>query len=525
MNDFLLLGHDSPLGAYPAPVVPVGRLREQLVVVYAGKDGPDVVPIPENAKFTEHIEKVTASLREFSYQQQRLFAYGPEQVVAYDISDEKGFFRELLREWSSALENPFMRLGFARATADPELVIRELRTCAANLASSTPELLAKWYEHEFNSAVSAGIDKNDLPLDPDALLKEESSYQPGRDRVARLIKSIGGMKVNAVTSSPFDILFDSIDASGRSIKTAVELKLTERLDEPGVRRLLDNRDAWTERSDLAQVWCIFQGPLNSAAADLARRNNLKLLKVDELDRQARSMSAFEHVFIDTASATIRLSSLNQERPDPREEIVRWYSTAPMARSREQTASELPYKLLEEIGTPSRPICTFDLMGAEQDFPNWEQNPVHRARLDFDAMYARILTRGRPAVPAGAQRFIVVRPRRLTPVGLSRLESYLRHHLELELDATILPWRSSRARAAGVGRLAHRYEELWREFRSSGRESYSLSEANVPMHALWQATLRTAALNSERLATAFRVENEEDLADLRGWIHSLQAKKT
>jgi glycosyltransferase involved in cell wall biosynthesis len=179
MSDlFLLLGHDCPLGEYPAPVVPVGELDGKFVAIYATTSGADVVEIAPTAHFTTHNSGTKEALKNFSFRTQRLFAFDANRVVGYTISEEREFFISILTDSLAGIDNPFLRLAFAKATLDADVLLRELIACGENLRASAPRLLPRWYEQERASAVEAGLDDRALPRDAAVLLGGPGFDQP-----------------------------------------------------------------------------------------------------------------------------------------------------------------------------------------------------------------------------------------------------------------------------------------------------------------------------------------------------------
>ena len=76
-HKFVLLGHDCPHGAYPAPVIPIGLLDGHLVAIYpGGAKGPTPEPIRDSDDFVRHNEPET----DFDYRKYGLFAKDPKHV-------------------------------------------------------------------------------------------------------------------------------------------------------------------------------------------------------------------------------------------------------------------------------------------------------------------------------------------------------------------------------------------------------------------------------------------------------------
>ncbi len=143
---FELLGHDNPLGRYPAPVVPVGRLNGNLVVIYSGNEMAEPFGLEEDCEFVKHGALLRETLRAFDWRRHRLFAFSKNDVVIYLIEFEHDFFTALLSDRTFSIENPFLRLSIAKATYSVELIKQEVALCALTLSQSAPSFVDNWYE-------------------------------------------------------------------------------------------------------------------------------------------------------------------------------------------------------------------------------------------------------------------------------------------------------------------------------------------------------------------------------------------
>jgi hypothetical protein len=150
-NKFILLGYDNPLGRYPAPVVPVGLLGDELVAVYPGNESPTYVALEQDVKYIKVDTATQDSLAEFDPQLHRLFAADRNNAQCYRVNDEKNFFLRLLKQQSFSSNNPFLRLSLATVTCDTKLIVRELSSCVAWMRASTPGALDNWYKAQLNS--------------------------------------------------------------------------------------------------------------------------------------------------------------------------------------------------------------------------------------------------------------------------------------------------------------------------------------------------------------------------------------
>lgn len=149
---FKLVGHDNPLGCYPAAVVPIGRLNGSLVAVYAAESGSDLFPLRARVRFLRHSRLLKESLRGFDYRLHRLFAFGESDVELYPILSEAQYFRDLLRRPSTSHESPFFRLSIAKAARQPTLVVQELISCLEELRQGPEGFVDLWYEVQRSEA-------------------------------------------------------------------------------------------------------------------------------------------------------------------------------------------------------------------------------------------------------------------------------------------------------------------------------------------------------------------------------------
>jgi CheY-like chemotaxis protein len=148
-TDFELVGHDCPLGRYPAPVAAVGRLRGTLVAVYWKRHSLEVaieeLEGTELETLVRHSEALTKELAEFDYRRDRLFAFSPDRVVCYKAPEEAIFFESVLRDEKFASDNPFLRLALAKATDVADVMRAELAGCWGKLIVDAPLWVDSWY--------------------------------------------------------------------------------------------------------------------------------------------------------------------------------------------------------------------------------------------------------------------------------------------------------------------------------------------------------------------------------------------
>jgi len=159
--EFELIGHDSPTGKYPAPVVPIGYCVDtgKLVAVYIDsiESEPILESVAENANFVHHNVTLTELLKDFDYRKDSLFALAPEDVKFYAVQDKEKFFKSLLVDEDFASTNPFLRLSLAEATKDLLLVRKELDPCEKFLEENAPDLAPTWKLEKKISLLELGL--------------------------------------------------------------------------------------------------------------------------------------------------------------------------------------------------------------------------------------------------------------------------------------------------------------------------------------------------------------------------------
>ncbi len=177
-----LLGHDNPLGRYPAPVVPIVITGFRLVAVHTGNDGePQLTDIPFDKKFIWHKDEVTQQLSNFDYRRHRLFALSEQELEIYSSVDQRAYFEWALSNAEFSRENPFLRLSLAKATGITALLLDELYGCVVHLLRNTnEEFIDHWYATE-RVIVLERIDPTDsyrVPPNWKVLLRVQQAKRP-----------------------------------------------------------------------------------------------------------------------------------------------------------------------------------------------------------------------------------------------------------------------------------------------------------------------------------------------------------
>ncbi|MEA5509460.1 hypothetical protein VB715_06760 [Crocosphaera sp. UHCC 0190] len=156
-SDFELLGHDCPLGRYPAPVVPIGRKNNQLVAVYldSATSEPAFLSIDENSVFVRYEGNFKESLFNFDCSKEKLFAISETQVMRYMSSKESDFFKSLLKDEKFSEDDPFFRFSLAKPTKDSQVIDAESKKCDNFLINGgySEEIRAKFFTKSDNFLV------------------------------------------------------------------------------------------------------------------------------------------------------------------------------------------------------------------------------------------------------------------------------------------------------------------------------------------------------------------------------------
>ena len=143
---FVLVGHDCPLGEYPSIVAPIGKLGEQLVILYSLAESSEIVPISSSSKYVSHSAETARSLAEFDHRIHGLFAFNKQSVVLYAIGKENQFFDRLLRSSRAATIEPFYRFSLAKACGKVDLIKEAFDECLRRLHLDSPEYEQAWLQ-------------------------------------------------------------------------------------------------------------------------------------------------------------------------------------------------------------------------------------------------------------------------------------------------------------------------------------------------------------------------------------------
>ena len=154
---FQLLGHDTPFCQYPAPVVPIGYHKGELVAAYLDQENKEqelyssFLPLEEDTtyvKYDTNNEQFSQLINDFDYLEDKLFAFSENDVRRYSVKDEKDFFSNLLKDESFSQDNPFLRRSLAKLTEDVHIIEPELIRCIQYLNEHAKKMIPDWYQNE-----------------------------------------------------------------------------------------------------------------------------------------------------------------------------------------------------------------------------------------------------------------------------------------------------------------------------------------------------------------------------------------
>jgi nucleoid DNA-binding protein len=169
-----LIGHDNPLGHYPAPVIPIVQHKGALMAIYARDSGPEVVRLSPRVKFIHHEETLRESLNKFDYQVHRLFAISKELLEFYPIRSEARYLRDLLSRPLILRADPFLRLSIAKGTGQAPLVVKEMISCIRELKQGSEGFVTLWYRFQRENMVENFDSEQVLALPSDWRVLEKS---------------------------------------------------------------------------------------------------------------------------------------------------------------------------------------------------------------------------------------------------------------------------------------------------------------------------------------------------------------
>ena len=171
---FILVGHDCPLGTYPSIVVPVGKVGDQLVVLYSSLEGPELVPVPNDSTYIRHSKQTIDVLVEFDDKKHGLFAFGEQSVILYAAGNEEEFFAHLLSSAEGAAIEPFYRFSLAKQARQPHFVKQAFEQCVRRLRSESPEFEAEWIR---NNSIGESDANNSRSVSPtSSITPHQSSF-------------------------------------------------------------------------------------------------------------------------------------------------------------------------------------------------------------------------------------------------------------------------------------------------------------------------------------------------------------
>jgi hypothetical protein len=169
---FQLVGHDCPMGRYPAPVVPIGTLDGALVAIYVSESNRiEVVPVDQNRDFIHHSESLRGELGKFNYRGDCLFALAADRLLVYRSDQQARFFADLLRDSRFVSDDPFFRYSLAKTTHSASVILTAVRECIEYLQTYASAFVDQWY-YSVRSQVADRLPGTHLPMVAGAFLAE-----------------------------------------------------------------------------------------------------------------------------------------------------------------------------------------------------------------------------------------------------------------------------------------------------------------------------------------------------------------
>lgn len=436
---FVLLGHDSPLGQYPAPVAPVGRLDGELVCLYADRDGSVTwEAIPEESSYATHGGVLAETLAKYDFLRDRLFAFSAESVVFYAVEREHLFFEQLLSDRSFSAYNPFVRLALAKQIRNSDTLLREVRGCVRHLQKRSPNFLPRWYQAEREEISRIRLEGGNVDLPADwrefsvpAVAVTHSHGESFEKTVAQYCQRLAhapvfrNLKLGDVEA---DLYFRELTDSGHHIRTLVECKAwQDRVTPDAVEKVLQNWHAGRVRHSFDRLWIVSSGGYTERAAALAKEHGVELLTIDDLAaRTARSGTSF---FIEEPTAIFGRESkyaFFARRSDYALDNVR--ITAEYLDLIQSAATRAPC-----------PLVILDLSAWESDFSDKLNDPLNLAPLEATLRYQISSLRSpRPKLPVSdlVCRNYLLTPERLSAAGIANLRSTLFWHVRNRLPVAL-----------------------------------------------------------------------------------------
>jgi superfamily II DNA or RNA helicase len=260
---FVLVGHDCPLGGYPSIVVPVGKVGEQLVVLYSSSAGSERVPVSNGLAYVPHSERTIDKLSEFDDKRHGLFAFDEQSLMLYIAGKEGEFFAELLKSAEGAVIEPFYRFSLAKEARQPDLIKKAFEECVLRLRSESPQFEAEWIRDNFRSEfdpsnlrpVEQLIASRRLTM-PILFLHRGQSYPYA---VLRQQAEFGLAEYDIV--APPRRFFSGIDPVPSAVEIGIDARRLQPLASPAelLATRLPEADNWPahSRRSLAKLWAWF----------------------------------------------------------------------------------------------------------------------------------------------------------------------------------------------------------------------------------------------------------------------------
>jgi hypothetical protein len=157
--NFVLMGHDCPLGVYPSIVVPVGKGDHGLVVAYVGDDSVLLEEVDPNARYERHSDDTVRTLSGFDYAKHGLFALSANDIRIFAFDQIQAFFTDLLQSPEAEEIDIFYRFSLALVSKRKALIENAFARCVVRMRSECPEEIAEDWVRENERRISAIYDR------------------------------------------------------------------------------------------------------------------------------------------------------------------------------------------------------------------------------------------------------------------------------------------------------------------------------------------------------------------------------
>ena len=465
MNRFELLGHDCPLGSYPAPVVPIGLHNKKIVAVYPNGRGIDFVEVDDDARYIIHKDYVRESLWGFNPNTERLFGMSEDNIIKYLVDRETDFFLALLKDQSFSGSNPFLRLSLAKATKSNIDIERELRNCLNSLLGGSDEFLESWYSAQRKAIHQIKLPSNWVDFSanmPKNIDRDRDSSEFLKYLIAKFWKSFGANLVTVnctIGTDIIDVYCELPSFWGKSAIACTPLPQT-----PDRRLLLDwskNCMLLLERQLVDQCLLITSSQPSKAIKQIADENRLSIISLNHLQERSRWLDSIGQVIFETSNSVLGVDA-----------EMNWWSTKVAPRhlhlfSELTTRSDLmQFELLKEYienilyasTNPQGTLVTFDFTGLFGPYSNRVESSLNRALFEAYLRYQNSYREKFGSSGTAIRRNFVINSRFIDKSTISNIRKVIEWHISRNLEVGLIFLKDDEIRLATEQRNAKTTKE-------------------------------------------------------------------